>query len=49
MEVETYVMIVERLRLADEESLSDVLERITELSRMLTALRQRLIEPEPRT
>jgi len=46
MEVETYVMIVERLRLADQKSVADVLERITELSRMLTALRQRLIEPQ---
>jgi four helix bundle protein len=46
MEVETYVMIVERLNLADPKSVTDVLERITELSRMLTALRQRLIEPQ---
>jgi len=45
MEVETYVMIVERLHLADQTSVSGVLERITELSRMLTALRQRLLEP----
>ena len=46
MEVETYVMIVERLHLADQKSVANVLERITELSRMLTALRQRLIEPQ---
>jgi four helix bundle protein len=44
MEVETYVMIVERLRLADAGSVGEVLDRITELSRMLTALRQRLME-----
>jgi four helix bundle protein len=46
MEVETYVMIVERLNLADQKSVAEVLERITELSRMLTVLRQRLIEPQ---
>ncbi len=46
MEVETYVMIVDRLGLSDQKSISDVLERITELSRMLTALRMRLVEPQ---
>ena len=46
MEVGTYVMIVERLNLADQKSVAEVLERMTELSRMLTALRQRLIEPQ---
>jgi four helix bundle protein len=45
MEVETYVMIVQRLGLVDLKDAANVLERITELSRMLTALRQRLIEP----
>src|SRR5262245_62867995 len=44
MEAETYVMIVERLGLADLDEVGRVLERITELSRMLTGLRRRLNE-----
>ena len=44
METETYVMIAERLGFATHESTQEVLERITELGRMLTALRQRLTE-----
>jgi four helix bundle protein len=45
MELETYVMIAQRLGYGSELQLTDSLERITELSRMLTALRNRLIEP----
>lgn len=44
MELETYVMIAGRLRYTGAEQMADILERIAELSRMLTALRQRLIE-----
>jgi four helix bundle protein len=46
MEAETYVMIVQRLGLADPKDVADALERISELSRMLTALRRRLIESQ---
>ena len=45
METETYVMIAERLGFAKAEPTGELLERITELGRMLTALRQRLVEP----
>ena len=45
MELETYVMIARRLGYANETQLQDSLSLITELSRMLTALRNRLIEP----
>ena len=46
MEVETYVMIAERLGFVPSSATEDVLDRITELGRMLTSLRQRLIEPQ---
>jgi four helix bundle protein len=42
MELETYVMIEERLGYADSARAVDVFERIDELSRMLNALRRRL-------
>ena len=45
MELETYVMIAGRLGYANDTQLMPLLERITELSRMLTTLRNRLIEP----
>jgi four helix bundle protein len=45
MEVETYVMIAERLGFVTSEATREVLDRITELGRMLTSLRQRLVEP----
>jgi four helix bundle protein len=45
MEVETYVMIGRRLGFASKESADDLLSRIVELGRMLTALRQRLAGP----
>jgi hypothetical protein len=38
-------MIVHRLGLVESNDAVNVLERITELSRMLTTLRRRLIEP----
>lgn len=44
MELETYVMIARRLGYGNETQLQDSLSLITELSRMLTALRNRLIE-----
>jgi four helix bundle protein len=46
MEAETYVMIAERLRFVPPADTRDVLERIAELGRMLTSLRQRLSEPK---
>jgi four helix bundle protein len=45
METETYVMIAERLGFVRSEPTRDLLERMTELGRMLTSLRQRLTEP----
>ena len=45
MELETYVMISERLGYLTSETAHPLLEQISELSRMLTALRRRLIEP----
>src|SRR5688572_6876051 len=45
MELETYVMIAERLGFAERKTAATVLEQITELGRMLTTLRQRLVEP----
>lgn len=45
MELETCVMIAHRLGYAHETQLQDSLSLIAELSRMLTALRKRLIEP----
>src|SRR5262245_63779527 len=42
MELETYVMIAERLGYAESGPFADIFERINELSRMLTALRRRL-------
>jgi hypothetical protein len=47
METETYVMISERLGFATHQSTRDVLDRITEVGRMLTTLRQRLLEARP--
>jgi four helix bundle protein len=45
MELETYVMIAERLGFTERTAAASVLEQITELGRMLTTLRQRLVEP----
>ena len=45
MELETYIMIAERLGYATVEQAEPVLARIGEISRMLTALRSRLLEP----
>src|SRR5688500_13574120 len=45
MELESYVMIAERLGFAKRTAAAPVLEQITELGRMLTTLRQRLVEP----
>jgi hypothetical protein len=45
MELETYIMIAERLGYSSPNRDKGVLDTIGELSRMLTALRQRLIEP----
>ena len=42
MELETYVMIAERLGYANSAPFADIFERINELSRMLTVLRRRL-------
>jgi four helix bundle protein len=44
MELETYVMIAERLRYIGSKDAVEALERIAEVSRMLTALRLRLLE-----
>lgn len=45
MELETYVMISERLGYLSGDETRPLLERISEISRMLTALRRRLLEP----
>ena len=45
MELETYVMIAERLRYTDAKTNAVPLATISELSRMLTSLRRRLLEP----
>jgi four helix bundle protein len=47
MELETYVMVSQRLGYVGPDDASDVLERIGDMSKMLTALRQRLTEPRP--
>lgn len=47
MELETYVMIGERLHYTARTDAAEALERISEVSRMLTALRLRLLEPVP--
>jgi four helix bundle protein len=47
MELETYVMVSQRLGYVGPADVSDVLERISDMSKMLTALRQRLTEPRP--
>jgi hypothetical protein len=44
-ELETYVMISERLGYLTSETAQPLLDLTSELSRMLTALRRRLIEP----
>ena len=45
MELETYVMIAVRLRYTGDGDSAAALERISEVSRMLTTLRSRLLEP----
>jgi four helix bundle protein len=50
MELETYMMIAQRLRYTTAKQAADAIQRISEVNRMLTALRCRLLEPcEPRT
>lgn len=44
MEVETYVMLAVRLGYIREEEAAPALSLITEISKMLTALRTRLME-----
>ncbi len=46
MELETYVMLAERLNYTGHEDAAGVLDRIAEVSRMLTSLRLRLLEPQ---
>ncbi len=46
MEAETYVMIARRLGFAGQQATEDVLGQITELGRMLTSLRRRLVDPK---
>ena len=46
MELETYVMIAQRLGYATDHDTDTLLERTAELSRMLTSLRHRLLEPK---
>jgi len=45
MELETYVMIAQRLGYSTVHDTETLLDRTAELSRMLTALRHRLLEP----
>ena len=45
MELETYVMIAKRLGYSTVHDMERLLDRTAELSRMLTALRHRLLEP----
>jgi len=44
MELETYVMIAGRLGYVSTEASKELLARIEELSKILTALRKRLLE-----
>jgi hypothetical protein len=46
MELETYVMIAQRLGYGTVHDTESLLVRTAELSRMLTALRHRLLEPQ---
>jgi four helix bundle protein len=44
METETFVMLVVRLKYASQAAVQAVLDLITEISKMLTALRERLLD-----
>ena len=43
METETYLLLSVRLGFVSEEAVSDLLDLVTEISKMLTALRNRLL------
>ena len=43
METETYLLLSVRLKFVAEEAVSALLDLITEISKMLTALRNRLL------
>ena len=43
METETYLLLSIRLGFISEEAVSDLLDLVTEISKMLTALRNRLL------
>jgi four helix bundle protein len=47
MEAETLVTIAERLGYVSRNDVADVEDRIIEISKMLTALRRRILEPPP--
>jgi len=47
METETYVTLSARLGYASQAEIQPVLDLITEISKMLTALRSRLVENKP--
>ena len=44
METETYITLSMRLKYATQEEVQPILDLITEISKMLTALRSRLTE-----
>lgn len=47
METETFVMLTVRLNYLSDDQAAPVLRLIAEISKMLTALRSRLLSPEP--
>jgi four helix bundle protein len=47
METETFVMLTVRLNYLNDDQAAPVLRLIAEISKMLTALRSRLLSPEP--
>jgi hypothetical protein len=47
METETFVMLTVRLDYLSDDQAAPVLRLIAEISKMLTALRSRLLSPEP--
>jgi four helix bundle protein len=44
METETYLMLSARLQYLQQEEVQSALSQITEISKMITALRSRLVE-----
>jgi four helix bundle protein len=46
-EVETYLILAGRLKFADKEGLTPIWRLAQEVGRMLNALHQRLLKPEP--